>query len=175
MFIAIASSSPPLLPIGQAEQLVSSPSPTFLYGARICAWMNISPGSLSCNPKNDGGTSTAMEESQLGVSPASKTGECTHLPSCPTSKTSPSISPPPFPHYETLEKFFRPSLGPGEALQINPGTWRNSSNQPLDLDKHFRTTLEHLLASFNSHPAHLCLQTVATQGRSCLLPHTVPG
>lgn len=75
MFIAIASSSPPLLPTGQAEQLLSSPSPTFLYGARICAWMNISPGSLSCNPKNEGGTLTAMEESQFGFSPANDTGE----------------------------------------------------------------------------------------------------
>lgn len=46
VFIAIASSSPHFSPLAKQSSQTSSPSPAFLYGAGICAWMNISPGSF---------------------------------------------------------------------------------------------------------------------------------
>lgn len=141
--------------------------------------MNISPGSLGAvTQRMGGGYLNCHRGSAVWSQPCQHHGCKVKPPIFPSpclEDSSPSTRCPLFPHHHILEKLFRPNPEPGGALQTKPQTERSSPDQPSDLEKLFSPTFGHLLASLGSCPAHLCLQTAATQGRSRLLPHTAPG
>lgn len=155
MFIAIASSSP--TSPSRAARHHPPPRP-FLYGAGICAWMNISPGSLGAvTQRMGGGYLNCHRGSTVWSQPCQHHGCKVKPPIFPSpclEDSSPSTRCPLFPHHHTLEKLFRPNPEPGEALQ--PNLW-TSPCFPRQLPS---TTLP----ANSSHA-----------GRSRLLPPTAPG
>lgn len=109
----------PPLPSLQAEQ--PDITPAFLHGAGICAWINISPGSLGAvTQRMGGGHLNCHGGSAAWSQPCQHHGSKLKPPTLPSpclEDSSPSTRHPLFPHHHTLEKLFRPNPKLGEAPQ----------------------------------------------------------
>lgn len=136
MFIAIASSSLPLLPTRQAEQ----PDIIPLSGLSLWCWDLCLDEHFSWKSPSPAVTQRMRGhlECHRGVAVWSQ----------PCQQHGCKVKPPIFPLALPRRLFsinqppsFPTPLDSGEALQTNRWTWRSSSDQPLDLEKLFRLFL----------------------------------